>query len=144
MPIRKIEFAELEKEVKTTAKPLLDLLAPTMGKAYVVAITRDGCPSCEKQKSPLNKLARTMTQRHGNALAFTRIHVKYTPKSQEESKRSKTLLGHYFYPTTLILLRTRDRGAIEYHRTVSPTMRELKKNTEIAIEIAKMIEKDPS
>ena len=142
MPISRVKFTELEEEAKSTAKPVLDLLAPMMGKAYVVAITRDGCPSCEKQKLPLSKLVRMMIQRHGNVLAFTRIHVKYAPKSQEESRRSKTLLGHYFYPTTLILLRTRDRGAIEYYRAVSPTMRELKKNTETAVEIAKMIEKD--
>jgi hypothetical protein len=144
MSISKVKFTELEKEVKSTAEPVLDLLAPMMGKAYIVAITRDGCPSCEKQKSPLTKLARTMIERHGNALAFTRIHVKYTPESPEESKRSKTLLGHYFYPTILVVLRTRDRGAIEYYRSVSPTMRELQKNTEIAVEIAKMIEKDAS
>lgn len=142
MPISRVEFTELEKRVVRTAKPVLDFLAPKIGKAYVIAVTRDGCPACENQKPLLDKLATAMTQKHGDNVAFTRIHVKYTPQSQEESKRSKGILGHYFYPTNLILFRTHDLGAIDYYRNSSPTMSELKKNIEIAVKIAAMIEKE--
>jgi hypothetical protein len=139
MVIGKVEFAELEKEISKTGKPVLDFLAPKVGKAYVIAITRDGCSACEKQKPKLGRLASTLRQEHGNNVVFTRIHIKYAPRSEEESKRSKSVLGHYFYPTNLILFRTPDRGTIEYYKNSSPTMNELKKNIEIAMEIATMI-----
>jgi hypothetical protein len=51
------------------------------------------------------------------------------------------VFGHYFYPTALILLRTRDRGAIEYYRNASPQMDELRKNIEAALKTATMIKK---
>lgn len=142
MLINKTEFAKLEKEISETGKPLLDCLAPDIGKVYVVAITRDGCPACERQKPKLKELARITTKKYESKVVFTRIHVRQPPGSQEESLRSKDVLGHYFYPTNLILLRTRDRGAIEYYRNVSPEMDELEKNIEIAVEIATMIQKE--
>ena len=139
MAIDKVEFAELEKEISRTKKPVLDFLAPKIGKAYVIAITRDGCSACEKQKPKLARLAATLKQKHRNNVVFTRIHIRYAPGSEGESKRSKGVLGHYFYPTNLILFRTPDRGAIDYYKSSSPTMNELKKNIEIAMEIATMI-----
>jgi hypothetical protein len=54
------------------------------------------------------------------------------------------MFGHYFYPTNLILLRTRDRGAIEYYRNVSPHMSELRRNIEVAVETVTMIKKEMS
>ena len=141
MPVNIIEFAELEKKLVKTRKSPLEVLAPEFGKAYVIAITRDGCPACKRQKPRLDKLAASEAEKHGDKVLFTRVRVKYNPDSLQESLRSKDLLGHYFYPTNLILLRTRDRGAIEYYRNVSPTMSELKKNIENAIKIAGAMEK---
>ncbi len=82
-----------------------------------------------------------MEAKHGDRVVFTRVHVNYSPDSQQESLRSKDLLRHYFYPTNLILIRSRDRGAIEYYRNAGPDMRELLKNVEKAVEIAKFFEK---
>ena len=110
MPTNLIEFAKLE----AAGKPWLDLLSPKLGKVYVIAITRDGCPACVKQKPKLDRLAASLKTKHGDKVVFTRIHVNYSPKSQEESLRSKGLLRHYFYPTNLILVRSTDRGAVEY------------------------------
>jgi len=142
MKANKIEFNKLEKEIAGTRKSHLDYLAPDIGKIYVVAITRDGCPACEKQKPKLQELAKTIEERHGDKVVFTRIHVKQPSGSQEESLRSKDVFGHYFYPTNLILLRTVDRGAIEFYKNASPEMDELEKNIEVAVKIAKMIEKE--
>jgi hypothetical protein len=139
MLINQIEFSKLEKEVSKTRNPAAEHLACEIGKAYVVAITRDGCSACEKQKPKLDRLATSLTQKYGDTVVFTRIHVKYSPESNEESKRSKNVLGHYFYPTNLILLKTRDRGAIEYYKNSSPTMSELEKNIDAAVKIATMI-----
>jgi len=142
--IDKIEFATLEEELSKAGKPLLDYLAPEIGKAYVVAITRERCPACHKQKPKLDRLAATMKQKHRDKLVFIRIHVKRPPTSEEESLRSKNTFGHYFYPTNLILIRTKDRGAIEYYRNVSPVMSELGRNIESAVETATMIKSEMS
>jgi thiol-disulfide isomerase/thioredoxin len=142
MKTNKIEFDKLEKEISETRKSRLDYLASDIGKVYVVAITRDGCPACEKQKPKLQELAKTIEERHGDKVVFTRIHVRQPSGSQEESLRSKDVFGHYFYPTNLILLRTADRGAIEFYKNASPEMDELEKNIEVAVKIAKMIEKE--
>jgi len=131
------EFSELEK----TGKAPLDSLASKIGKVYVVAITRDGCPACKKQKPKLDRLAATLAEKHGNRVIFRRVHINYSPDSQEESLRSKDLLRHYFYPTNLVLIRSRDRGAIEFYRNTSPDMRELGKNVERAVEVATFLEK---
>jgi len=139
MEIHEIEFDKLEKEISKTSRSLLDYLAPNIGKVYVVAITRDECPACEKQKPKLEKLATTLTEKYGNRVVFARIRVKRPFGLDKESLRSKDLLGHYFYPTNLILLRTRDRGAIELYRNIEPKMNELKKNIGVAVEITKMI-----
>ena len=138
----KIEFSRLEKEIQETDMSHLDYLAPDVGKVYVVFITRDGCPACEKQKPKILELAQTTKKKHGEKVIFVRVHVKQPSGSQEESLRSKDVFGHYFYPTNLILLRTVDRGAIEFYRNVSPEMDELRKNIETAVEIATMIEKE--
>jgi len=137
MTVNSIEFSDLEKKGKSP----LDFLAPRIGKAYVIAITRDGCPACTKQKPRLDRLAAVMAEKHKNRVVFTRVHVNYSPDSQEESLRSKDLLRHYFYPTNLILIRTRDRGAVEYYRNSGPDMKELKKNIEKALRVAEFFKR---
>jgi len=142
MSINTIEFTKVEKEISETGRSRLDYLAPEVGKVYVIAITRDGCSACEKQKPKLNELVKDLVEKHGSKVVFTRIHVKRPQGSDEESLRSKDVFGHYFYPTNLILLRTVDRGVIEFYKGISLEMDELRKNIGIAVEIASMIEKE--
>jgi len=139
MIIDVVEFSRLEKELSSTHKQPIDFLALTLGKAYVVTITRDGCSACEKQKPKLDELAANAVKKHGDKVVFTRIHINYSSDSVEESLRSKTMFKHYFYPTNLILLRTVDRGAIEYYRNVAPEMKELDKNLQHAVKVATML-----
>lgn len=141
MTVNVIEFSMLEKDLAKTRKTPFDYLAPKTGKVYVVAIARDGCPACERQKPKLNRLAATFTEKHGNKVVFIRTHIKYSSDSVGESFRSKKMLRHYFYPTNLILIRTRDQGAIEYYRNAAPSMSELKKNIETALEVAELLKK---
>lgn len=142
MKIDVVEFSKLEKKIAKSNKSPVNYLAPRIGKVYVVAITRDGCPACKRQKLKLDRLALAEAEKHAGKVVFIRIHVKYLPDSQEESLRSKDVFKHYLYPTNLILIRTRDRGAIEYYRNVTPSMKELEKNIENALEVAAMIEKE--
>ncbi len=140
MRVNVSEFGELER--KLGEKLPIDFLAPEVGKVYVIAITRDGCPACRKQKPKLDRLAAVIRKRHGSRVMFTRVHVKYLNYSQEESLRSKDVFGHYFYPTNLILLRTADRGVFEYYRAAAPRISELERNIESAVRIAVMLEKE--
>ena len=139
MLINKIEFTKLEKEGSKADKPFFDYLALEIGKVYVVTITIDGCPACAKQKPKLKKLAMEIVQKHGNKIVFNEVHVKYNEGFKEESARSKDVFGYYFYPTNMILLRTKDRGVFEFYRNVSPPMKELEKNIERAIETARIL-----
>lgn len=141
MVLDEIEFSAFEKNPKLTSS-FQNFLAPEIGKVYVVAITRDECPACRRQKPKFARLAAATTQKHGGKVVFIRIHVKYSERFKDESLRSKDLFGHYFYPTNLILLRTWDRGAVELYRNASPRISELEKSVETALEIASMIEKE--
>lgn len=133
-----IEFSKFEKELVMCERPQspLDLLAHEIGKVYVVTITREACSACERQKPKLNALKATVEKKHKGKVVFTRIQVAYSPDKNEESLRSKNILGHYFYPTNLILLRTRDRGAFELYRNVQAEMAELERNITAALEVA--------
>ena len=142
MSIATLEFVDLEEKLRKTKKSHLDVLAPELGQAYVIAICRDGCPNCNEQKPKLDKLATKMVQKHVGKVVFTRVHVKYAPNSTKESMQAKDVFRHYFYPTNLILIRTRDRGAFEYYRNAAPEMTELEKNIESAIETTDMLAKE--
>jgi thiol-disulfide isomerase/thioredoxin len=142
MPIRQIEFTDIEKEIRKTSKSFRDYFAPELGKAYVVAITRNACPACEKQKPQLNKLAEAVSKKHGEDVVFIRVHINQPQGDTTESLRAKNLFGHYFYPTNLILFRTKDRGTIELYKNASPDMTELEKNIESALEAAKALAKE--
>ncbi|HVP40341.1 MAG TPA: thioredoxin family protein [Candidatus Krumholzibacteriaceae bacterium] len=137
-----IEFTEFEQKLQKTKKTPLDVLAPDLGKVYIIAITRDGCPNCEEQKPKLDKLSTEIARKQGNKVVFTRIHIMYTPEVKEESLRAKDVFHHYFYPTNLILIRSRDRGAFELYRNAGPPMTELIKNIDSAVETAVMLAKD--
>jgi thiol-disulfide isomerase/thioredoxin len=136
MPINPIDFRDLQGKLKVTGKTLLNYLAPDVGNVYVVAVTRDGCPACEKQKPKLDELSERMAQEHNNSVVFTRVRVAYSESFKEESQRSKDVLGHYFYPTNMVLIRTPDRGSIATYTSVAPNMHELEKNIEKALGIA--------
>jgi thiol-disulfide isomerase/thioredoxin len=144
MSVTQVEFTDLEKQTKKKGQSVLRLLASDMGKAYVIAICRDNCPACKRQAPRLNELADDLTEKHGKKLVFIRVHVKQPSGDNTESLRAKDLFGHYFYPTSLILFRTKDRGAIEYYRVSSPKMTELKRNIEVALETAVMLAKEKS
>ena len=142
MSVATLEFVQLEQKLRKAKKVHLDLLAPELGKAYVVAICREGCTNCEEQKPKLDKLATKIVQKHGDKVVFTRVHVKYAQNSKEESARAKDVFRHYFYPTNLILVRSRDKGAFELYRNAGPEMIELEKNIESAVETAAMLAKE--
>ncbi len=128
MTIKTIHYTQLEKRLRKTNKSLVEYLAPKSGKIYVINITRQNCPSCEKQKPKLEKLAATLTEQYSNKIIFTNIHVNYTKNDPHESNRSKTILGHDFYPTTFIFINNRAHGTINTYKNIEPTTTELRNN----------------
>jgi thiol-disulfide isomerase/thioredoxin len=139
MPITLINFTELESQISATSKSVMEFLATDSGKVYVVAITREACPSCEKQEPKLDELATKLSRKHARKLSFIRIFVRQPSGDVAESSRAKDLLHHYFYPTNLILCRTKDRGAVELYRAIEPRMSELERNIETALKIVASI-----
>ena len=97
MPVSVIEFGELRNQLEMTRSSLLDYMSPEMGRVYVVAVTRDLCSACERQKPQLNELAEKTAKKHNGKVIFTRIHVRYHENSKEESRLGKDILGHCFY-----------------------------------------------
>ena len=141
MSVETIEFADLEKALSRKHVSFRDFFASEVGKVYVVCISRDGCPVCVKQKPKVDRLAKVLAGKYGGKVVFARVHVKYSPERNQESLRSKDVLGHYFYPTNLVLVRSRDKGAFEYYRAASSRISELARNVAHAVEVAKMLEK---
>ncbi len=141
MPVKNVEFVDVEKGV-SSKRSFRDVLAPEMGKAYVIVITRDGCPACQRHKPRFQKLASTLSRKCGDKVVFTDVHVKRPAKSDAESQRSKTVMDHYFYPTDLVLLRTKDKGSIEFFRAVSARMDELARYVENAVTTAVALAKE--
>jgi thiol-disulfide isomerase/thioredoxin len=141
MSVETIEFADLEKALSRKHVSFRDFFASEVGKVYVVCISRDGCPVCVKQKPKVDRLAKALAGKYGGKVVFARVHVKYSPERNQESLRSKDVFGHYFYPTNLVLVRSRDKGAFEYYRAASSRVSELARNIAHAVEVAKMLEK---
>jgi thiol-disulfide isomerase/thioredoxin len=141
MSVETIEFVDLEKALSRKHVSFRDFFASEVGKVYVVCISRDGCPVCVKQKLKVDRLAKALAGKYGGKVVFARVHVKYSPERNQESLRSKDVLGHYFYPTNLVLVRSRDKGAFEYYRAASSRISELSRNVAHAVEVAKMLEK---
>jgi hypothetical protein len=137
--MKTIEFKGLEKALRGTKTSWRELLAPAAGAASVVTISRDGCKGCELQKPALEKLAAALAAKHGKRITFSIVHIAWAPGSAEESVRSKKLLGHYFYPCTVILIRTKDLGPAEYYRCGSPSAGELKKYCTRALRAAEAV-----
>ena len=108
MLISKLEFTELEKERSRSGKSALEYLTLDIGKVHVVSITRDRCPACKRQKPRMEKLAKSIVEKHGKTVVFAQIRVRHPTEKGGEVLRSKEILGHYFFPTNLILLRTKD------------------------------------
>lgn len=142
MSVETIEFVDLEKALSRKHVSFRDFFASEVGKVYVVCISRDGCPVCVKQKLKVDRLAKALAGKYGGKVVFARVHVKYSPERNQESLRSKDVLGHYFYPTNLVLVRSRDRGVVEFYRASSPRMSELERNIRSAVEVAKMFEEE--
>ena len=137
--MKTIEFKTLEKALRGKKTSWREVLAPAAGGAAVVTISRDGCKGCELQKPVLEKLAAALEAKHRGRITFSTVHIAWAPGAAEESLRSKKLLGHYFYPCTVILIRTRDLGPAEYYRCGYPSAGELKKYCALALRAAEAV-----
>ena len=137
-----LKFAELERKLAKSAMTPINYLAPKLGNVYVITITRDGCSACEREKPKLDMLETDLIEKHGNRIEFKRIHIKHSSDSTCESLQAKDLFHYYFYPTVLVVVRTKDKGAVEFYRNISPEIAELKNNIEHSLELAKVLEKE--
>ncbi len=108
---------------------------------YVFAYTRDGCSQCETLKPKLERLAKKMTKKYqGDVRNFTvqfkRIHVPFSKRNKEVSKRAKKEFKHPAYPAVDIYIRTPE-GPRHFYRGVNPSVESLKREIEEAVSLAK-------
>ena len=136
-----IRFTDLEKRLRGKKASWKELLAPAPGAVSVLAIGRDGCPGCVRQKPALARLAKSMAGEYGGRISFSSVHISCPGGSREESVRSKKTLGHYFYPTIVVLIRAKDTGPVEYYRAISPAMSELRRYASNALRAAEALKK---
>lgn len=137
--MKTIQFKTLEQHLQGKKVSWKDFFIPTAGGATVVTICRDACKGCELLEPVLKQLEKNMISKHGRKISFSKIHVSCQNGSMEESLRSKKTLGHYFYPNTIILIRTKDMGLVEYYRCGYPSAAELRKYVGRALRTAERI-----
>ncbi len=127
-----------EEFAKTAQQFPEDPLAPLVqqGKTvYVCALTRDLCSGCETQKPLYEKLADSISEKYGEQVNFSAIHVTQDMHFREKLQDFRRILRFAAYPTYLILLKA-EFGTVEIYRGVEPPMEEIARNIDIAAELA--------
>lgn len=131
--VRRIEFSSLD--VQHSKGGHLEAMCNVLGVVYVTSITRDGCSGCAEQKPLFRELAGKMEAKHPGMLSFSNIHVQHSDNDASQSQEAKRLLHHAAYPTYTVQVRSRF-GPLELYRAIYPSMEELEKQINEAMELA--------
>jgi len=140
MPVKLLSFSELEKALDQKKMGFIDFFVKRFGVAYVIAITREKCPGCEKQKPLFEKLSDKMNSKHGSRVRFVRVHARYSKESREEAIQCLDAFHAVAFPTYVICLRNHRGKNRETYRAIEPTMSEIERNVKIGVELATWFE----
>ncbi len=136
MPVKVLDFSELKKTLDKKDGEPLDILVNRVGIAYVVAVTRERCPSCEKQKPLFEKLAERMKEKYAWQTDFFRVHAFFDKEQTEEAKHCLAAFHTVAYPTYVIGIKDNENNKRETYRSIEPPMREIERNIKIGVELA--------
>lgn len=136
MPVKVLNFSEINKTLHDKGVSPLDLLVKKRGSAYVVAVTREKCPSCEKQKPVFEKLSNKMKEKHGSQVEFIRVHAWFSKEETKEAKQTANAFRTVGFPTYIIALKDNHGHSIETYRALRLLASEVEKNIKTAVEIA--------
>ncbi len=141
MPVKVLNFSKLKKTLDKKSLAPLDFLVKKLGLVYVVAVTRDKCPGCEKQKPLFEKSSDKMKQKFIGQVEFFRVHSAFAQEQTEEAKQCLTAFHTVAFPTYIIAIRDDEGNTQETYRSVEPPMSEIERNVKTAIQIASWFKK---
>jgi len=141
MPIKVLNFSELKKTLDERSVTPLDIIVKKKGITYVVAVTRENCPGCEKQKPLFEKLSNKMKKKYVNQIEFFRVHSQWSKEQKDEAKQCADAFHTVAFPTYIIGVRDAQRNNQETYRSLQPPMSEIERNIKTSVEIAAWFKK---
>lgn len=140
MSVEFLEFSNFKKMLAEKNMDFLDFFVKEFGIVYVVAVTREKCSGCERQKGSFEKMSAKMKSKHGDRVGFFRVHAHYSPASKEETLLCLDTFRTVAFPTYVICLRDHRGKNRETYRAVEPSMSEIERNIKSSVELAKWFE----
>jgi len=140
MSVKFLEFSKLKKTLNEKNIDFLDFFVKKFGIAYVVAVTREKCSGCERQKGLFEKMSDKMKNKHGAQVEFFRVHAYYSPASKEETLLCLDTFRTVAFPTYVVCLRDHRGNSRETYRAIEPSMSEIERNIKSSVELAKWFE----
>jgi hypothetical protein len=135
MSVARLTYEEFVSSLQVHPQDPLDTMAPAEKVVYVYALTRDLCSGCETQKPLYEGLPSKISEKCGDRVKFSVIHVSQQRQFRVKLLDFRRMLKFAAYPTYLILLRT-EIGVVEVYRAIEPPMEEIARNIETAMELA--------
>jgi thiol-disulfide isomerase/thioredoxin len=136
MPVKILNFSELKKKLDASGSEPLDLIVKKVGITYVVAVTREKCPGCEKQKPLFEKLLNKMKEKYGNQVEFFRVHSAYSQEQKEEAKQCLDAFHTVAFPTYIVSVKDGEGNNRETYRSIEPFISEIERNIKTGMQIA--------
>lgn len=133
MTVKVLNFSALPKAFNAEDK---GFIVKKPGTAYVVAVTREKCSGCEKQKPLFEKLSDKMQSKHGDKVEFLRVHSDFSSQSKEEAARCLEAFQTVAFPTYMIYVKDHQGKGRETYRSIEPPMSEIERNIGMSVELA--------
>ncbi len=137
MPVKVLNFSELKKKLDASNREAIDLLVKKLGTAYIVAVTREKCPSCENQKPLFEKLSREIDNNYARNAKFFRVHSRFSKKQTQEARQCLDAFHTIAFPTYIIAIKDKEGNSRETYRALEPPMNEIERNIKLSVEVAK-------
>lgn len=140
MSVKTLEFSKFQKMLSEKNVDFLDFLVKKYGIAYVVAVTREKCSGCERQKGLLDRMADKVKNKYGAQVEFLRVQACYSPASKEETLLCLDTFKTVAFPTYVICVRDHRGNNRETYRAIEPSMKEVERNIRRSVELAEWFE----
>jgi thiol-disulfide isomerase/thioredoxin len=111
------------------------------GVVYIIMVTRDGCPSCQEQKPPFERLSNRIKKKHTDQTEFLRVHVSYSQERKDEAKQSLDAFQAFGFPTYIVAIRDSEGNARETYRSLDASISEIERNIEMGLTVLSLIRK---
>jgi len=136
MAVKFLSFSVFKKMLDKKSIDFADFFVENFGTAYVIAVTREKCSGCEKQKMLFEKLSEKMKSKHGNRVEFVRVHANFNPENREETMQCLDTFRTVAFPTYVIYVRNHQGKNRETYRAIEPPMSEIERNIKTSVELA--------